>query len=199
MRISDLATFWPLHDGTDYSDTEIYTNTIQYSGPIEIPVPLEGFFLCGVRITLVRSKTKQIGGLVKYLNRRIDEEVPWLNQYTELDIWTPTVYPIPRSVIQGTKLSIELDVAPGTLILVKFLYLELYDLTTTHGWAFVNDQGTLQQYSMFTHESYWLSISQFHKLGAQHFPRAPVPAIPTMRRLLAGGTWRPLEKPDDMV
>jgi hypothetical protein len=141
---------------------------------------------------------------VKYVNQRLEEPIQWLNQRLEVGsaTWTPTLYPVPRDVIRGTKLAIEMEgVAEGTLVMVKCLYLELQDLVSKHGWAFVDDRGGLQQFAMYNHESYWLSISQFHKLGARHFPIAPTPAIPSMRRLLAGfqEEARMMEEPDTVL
>jgi hypothetical protein len=188
------------------SETEIYTNTMPYTGSILIPPPLEGFFLCGLRITLVErgTATKTDVVNVKYINQRLEEPIQWLHHRVEVGSakWTETMYPIPRDVIRGTKLAIELEgVAEGTLVMVKCLYLEIQDLVSKHGWAFIDDNGNLQQFALYTHESYWNSISQFHKLGVQHFPITPMPAVPSMRRLLEGfyDTVRVIEEPDSNI
>ena len=209
--LSSVATYWANLNVTNaepaaYSETEIYMNTMPYTGSIAIPPPLEGFFLCGIRITLVeRGKTTKTSVVnVKYVNQRLEEPIPWLNQRVEVGSpkWIPTMYPIPRDVIRGAKLAIEVEgVAVGTLVMVKCLYLEIQDLVSKHGWAFVDDRGGLQQFALFSHEAYWLSVSQFHKLGARHFPIAPAPAIPSMRRLLTGfdEEVRMLEGPDSVM
>ena len=209
--LSSVATYWANLNVVEpttsaYSETEIYMNTMPYTGPIAIPPPLEGFFFCALRITLVErgKSTKTSVVNVKYINQRLEEPIPWLNQRLEVGSpkWVPALYPIPRDVIRGTKLGIELEgVAAGTLVMVKCLYMELQDLVSKHGWAFVDDRGGLQQFALYSHESYWLSISQFHKLGATSFPIAPTPMIPSMRRLLTGfqEEARMLEGPDSVM
>lgn len=209
--LSSVSSYWANLNVANaepaaFTETEIYMNTMPYSGAIQIPPPLEGFFLCGLRVLLVeRGKTTKTGVVnVKCVNQRLEEPIQWLNQRVEVGsaTWTPTLYPIPRDVIRGTKLAIELEgVAEGTLVMVKCLYLELQDLVSKHGWAFVDDRGGLQQFALYSHESYWLSISQFHKLGATSFPIAPTPAIPSMRRLLAGfqEEERMMEAPDSDI
>jgi hypothetical protein len=144
---------------------------------------------------------------VKYLNQRLDESIQWLNQRVEVGApaWSPTMYPVPRDVIVGTKLAIELEGLKdpsNTIVMVKCLYIECPTLVSKSGWAFVDDRGILQQFGLFTHESYWLSISQFHKLSATQFPVAAARAIPSMRRLLAGfeeDAARLLETPDSVL
>lgn len=197
-----------VQEPSSYAEAEVYTNTMPYTGPIEIPPPFEGYFLCGLRISLVeRSKVEKTTAVrATYLNQRLEEPIQWLAQRVEVGAptWTPTMYPVPRDVIKGTKLAIELEGlkdAKNTIVMVKCLYMNLSDLVSKHGWAFVDDRGGLQQFALFNHESYWLSISQFHKLGATSFPISPVPAIPSMRRLLTGfdEELRMLEKPDSLL
>lgn len=206
--LSAIATFWPKlgeESGPAYAETEIYTNTMPYTGAITVAPPFEGFFLCGIKIRLVeRNKAEPTKAVkVNYINKRLDEQITWLHQRVMVGDadWTPTIYPIPCDVIRGTNLAIELEGATGATVMVKFLYVTMQDLVSKHGWAFVNDRGGLQQFCMFTHESYWLSISQIHKLGASSFPVAPTPAIPSMRRLLAGFNEeeRLLEAPDSSL
>ena len=209
--LSSIAKYWANLNVAEpapsiTAETEIYMNTMPYTGAITIPPPLEGFFLCGLRVLLVeRGKATKTGVVnVKYVNQRLEESIPWLNQRVEVGAatWTPTLYPVPRDVIRGTKLAIEMEgVAEGTLVMVKCLYLELQDLVSKHGWAFVDDRGGLQQFALYSHESYWLSISQFHKLGATSFPIAPTPAIPSMRRLLGDfqEETRMMEAPDSDI
>jgi hypothetical protein len=210
--LSAIAAFWsklgeengPAY-ASAYAETEIYTNTMPYAGAITVAPPFEGFFLCGIKIKLIeRNKAEPTKAVkVNYINKRLDEPITWLHQRVMVGDadWTPTIYPIPCDVIRGTKLAIELEGAAGATVMVKFLYVSIQDLVSKHGWAFVDDRGGLQQFSMFTHESYWLSISQIHKLGASSFPVAPTPAIPSMRRLLAGFNeeQRLLEAPDSSL
>ena len=210
--LSTLASYWSnLGEASPlaYAETEVYTNTAPYTGPIQIPPPFEGFFFCGLKVMMTeRSKADRTSFIqVKYLNQRLDESIQWLNQRVEVGstAWSPAMYPIPRDIIVGTKLAIELEGLKdpsNTIVMVKCLYVEIPTLVSKSGWAFVDDRGGLQQFGLFTHESYWLSISQFHKLNATEFPVSAATAIPSMRRLLTGfnaGQSQVLETPDSFV
>lgn len=210
--LSTLASYWSNlceEKHLAYAETEVYTNAAPYTGPIQIPPPFEGFFFCGIKVIISeRGKADRTSFIqVKYLNQRLDESIQWLNQRVEVGApsWSPAMYPMPRDVIVGTKLAIELEGLKdpsNTIVMVKCLYVEFPTLVSKSGWAFIDDRGGLQQFGLFTHESYWLSISQFHKLGATQFPVAAATAIPSMRRLLAGveeDAARTIETPDSVL